>query len=724
MTATTATTQALIEWINETRLHAPMLDNDADALLARLNAAQAREQAIDRAFANPSSIGLYGHSQAAKAHLLTSLCGSGNGRLNVTPGQRTFDYFSHINPGHALTNMAIRFTREQREIADEAFPLRLSLVTEAELVQLFIARTTLHPQIRPVEKSVIETRLEKWRALRQPQGVPGIASQEVGAIARFWQGTVPVAKQQIDDALWHQFALLVPSLDLSTRASVWSLLWGEQQELTQQWLKLAHVLHQTSHAPTLAAPLSLLVDNFGLPGEGFLTHDDLSAPGAQEALLHPVSNGEMLNAISIPVDTLAFLTRELVLPVEGCVLDNVDIIDIPALSVENTPLLTQAKSLWLLEHYRQQLQPDVLVICNATAQHAQTAKTAKTLLNWVKETQPPEASALPGLVWAITPHDARFTTKQNLDEAVQQLLGKPGLRWGTLQALDTHSMQRVIEWLSQATLAAQRQERLRALKRLLQQDLSSLMQAYLSPLALAPGERRAQAENMVRMLQNSAARHGELLEGLLPPLKAFETLLAVQQPREEQVNGLFTDVIDLFAEGTPESSGAFQTKDNARLAHKVWINHLRQWSRNDAAAARLGLEPAVLQQIADVLIVSSYRLNLPQQLQRIVEADKGSAAQLHAVIGNFVGWLGYEQTPASERPASRVRKGQAIFVTPVVSSATPRLTRLGEQPVHAATVYVYDWLVALYSRAIHNIDYQHPHDVQPAARKQLQAILR
>ncbi|WP_343645327.1 virulence factor SrfC family protein [Enterobacter sp.] len=724
MTATTATTQALIEWINETRQHAPLLDNDADALLARLNAAQAREQAIDRAFANRSSIGLYGHSQAAKAHLLTSLCGSGNGRLNVTPGQRTFDYFSHINPGHALTNMAVRFTREQGEIADEAFPLRLRLVTEAELVQLFIARTTLHPQIRPVEKAVIETRLEKWRALRQPQAVPGISAQEVGAIARFWQSTVPAAKQQIDDALWHQFARLVPSLDLSTRASVWSLLWGEQQELTQQWLRLAHVLHQTSHAPMLAAPLSLLVDNFGLPGEGFLTHDDLSAPGAQEALLHPLSDGEMLSAISMPVDTLAFLTRELVLPVEGCALDNVDIIDIPARSAHSTPLLTQAKSLWLLEHYRQQLQPDVLVICNATAQHEQTAKTAKTLLNWVKETQPAEESALPGLVWAITPHDARFTTKRNLDEAVQQLLGKPGLRWGTLQALDTHSMQRVVEWLSQATLPAQRQNRLQTLKLMLQQDLSSLMQTWLSPLTLAPGERRAQAETMVRMLQNSAARHGELLEGLLPPLKAFESLLAVQQPREEQVNGLFTDVIDLFAENAPESTGAFQARDNTRLAHNVWINHLRQWSRNDAAAARLGLEPSVLQLIADVLIVSSYRLNLPQQLQRIVEADKSSAAQLHAVIGNFIGWLGYEQTPASARPASRIRKGQAIFVTPVVNSAAPRLTRLGEQPVHAATAYVYDWLVALYTRAIDNIDYQHPHDVQPAARQKLQAILR
>ncbi|MCW2093775.1 virulence factor SrfC family protein [Lelliottia amnigena] len=724
MTAMTATSQALIEWINDTRLHAPMLDNDADALLARLTCAQARGQVLDRALTGHSSIGLYGHSQAAKAHLLASLCGSGNGRLDVSPGQRTFDYFSHINPGHGLTNMAVRFTPRSSDVSDDAFPLRLSLVTEAELVQLFIARTTLHTLIRPVEKSVIEARVEKWRALRQPQGVPGITAKEVATIARYWRSTVPASEQQMDDSLWHQFAQLIPSLDLSTRASVWSLLWGEQQELTQQWLKLAHVLHQTSHSRQLAAPLSLLVDNFGLPSEGFLTRAEFTAPDAQEAVLHPLNNGEMLNAISIPVDVLAFLTRELVLPAENGVLDNVDIIDIPAPSETDLSPLAEAKCTWLLEHYRQQMQPDVLVICNATARHEQTAKTAKTLLNWVKDTQTTEESALPGLVWAITPHDARFLTKQNLDEAVQHLLGKPGQRWGTLQALDTHSMQRVVEWLSQATLATQRQSRLQALKNAQIRELRALMQSYLAPMAVEPDAQRTQAEAMVRTLQSSAARHGELLEGLLPPLKAFETLLTVQQPREEQVNGLFTDAIDLFADNASEGHEVFQTKDKARLAHRVWINHLRQWSRNEAAANRLGLDVAALPQIADTLVISSYRLNLPQQLQRIVEADKSSAAQLHAAIGNFIGWLGYAETPAATRPASRVRKGQAIFVTPVVSSATPRLTQLGEQPVHAATVYVYDWLVALYTRAIENIGYQHPHDIQPGARQALQSILR
>lgn len=120
------------------------------------------------------------------------------------------------------------------------------------------------------------------------------------------------------------------------------------------------------------------MDSFGLPGEGFLTHDgSVALQNTQETLLHPLNNGEMLNAISLPVDVLAFLTRELVLPVENGALDNVDIIDIPVFEDRHADPLRQAKSQWLLEHYRQQLQPDVLVICNATAQHEQTAKKQK-----------------------------------------------------------------------------------------------------------------------------------------------------------------------------------------------------------------------------------------------------------------------------------------------------------------------------------------------------------
>ncbi|MDT9126913.1 virulence effector SrfC, partial [Escherichia coli] len=78
----------------------------------------------------------------------------------------------------------------------------------------------------------------------------------------------------------------------------------------------------------------------------------------------------------------------------------------------------------------------------------------------------------------ITPQDARFATQQNLDEAVQQLMGKPGVHWGTLQALDKHSMQRLVEWLSQATSAPQRQARLQALREQLRGRVRDLLPMF------------------------------------------------------------------------------------------------------------------------------------------------------------------------------------------------------------------------------------------------------
>lgn len=707
------TTQAAIAWVNRTRQHAMTLDDEADALLAQLNGAAATESALNAARHARASIGLYGYSQAAKAHLLAALCSSDNGKVNVITPDRSFDYFSHLNPGHAPTNMALRFTR-QANLPDDEWPLRLRLVTEAELVQIFIAQACAQPAYRQVEKAIIESRIEKWQSLRQLHPVQGVTAQEVATIARFWQRCFPASQQQIDDALWHQFALLLPTVDLSTRASAWSLLWGEQPELTQQWLELAQVLQQTGHASEVAAPLSLLVDQFGLPSENFVTQECLASQEAQsDVVVHPVVDDTLLNAVSLSQASLALLTRELVLSVEDGVLDNVDLLDIPLAPLSHPQPLWQAKLGWLLEHYRQQLQPDVLVVCNATATRPQTPSTARTLLNWVHDTQPMRETTMPGVVWAITPQDARFTTQQNLDEAVQHLMGKPGQHWGTLQALDKHSLLRLTEWLSHATSAPQRQARLQALSEQHQQRVRELM---LAQPAEAPS-----AEAVVRQLQQQAAHHGDLLAGLLPAVQQFETLLRVQQPREEQVSGLFNDAIDLFADVRDAPQQA-ENKETGYQAHRMWLNHIRQWSRDDSQAQRLGLTPAALRQVVDILAIASYRLQLPQQLQQILQREEVCGAQLHACIANFIAWLGYADVAEAQRPASRIAKGTAIF-SAVQRPPMARLTQLAEQPVHAASRYVYDWLVALYTRATENKGYQHPQDVTDADRKALSELL-
>ncbi|MBZ5099628.1 virulence effector SrfC, partial [Salmonella enterica subsp. enterica serovar Typhimurium] len=176
MTKPLNTTQAVIEWVNNTRRYATRLDDEADALLAQLTLAAADESALNAACASHGCVGLYGYAQSAKAHLLTTLCGNENGKLEIITPDRDYDYFSHINPGHAPANMAIRFTRDIFS-NESGWPLRLRLISEAELVQIFIAWTSSSPVCRQVEKSIITSRLEKWQSLRQPQPVPGVTAE-------------------------------------------------------------------------------------------------------------------------------------------------------------------------------------------------------------------------------------------------------------------------------------------------------------------------------------------------------------------------------------------------------------------------------------------------------------------------------------------------------------------------------------------------------------------
>ncbi|MRS15814.1 virulence effector SrfC [Enterobacteriaceae bacterium RIT691] len=709
--------QTIIDWARATRQVSPLFDTDADALLTRLQILKAEETTLAAAETAPITVALYGHSQAAKAHLLSALCSSGNGRLLVNTGGKTLDYFSHLNPGHSLTRMALRFSHTAA-VADDAFPLRLRIMREAELVQVFMAHAQQQPGVHQVSNAVVSARLRAWHALRQSQPAPGVSEEDVATVARYWREMTPAPQQGIDDRLWQQFIQLVPRLELGARANAWALLWGEQQELTKAWLNLAQVLQQCGTTREVAAPLSLLIDSFTLPAEGFLTPE---CEPEGETVVHPVVNGELENAVSLPLSALGLLTVELVLPTENGVLDNVDILDLPLPASGQGEEIWRSKCRWLLDSYRQQHQPDLLLICNAAANRAQIPASARTLMKWVSDTQPQHDGALPGLVWAITPQDDRFINKVNLDEAVQQLIDKPGQRWGTLQALDTSSLQRLIEWLSQATVPSLRAARLQRLSERQHARLRQVMAGWSNVSPQDPATVRRQAEGVVRELQGRAAILGELLEGLLPPLTCFEQLSQVQQQREEKVSGLFSESVDLFALADEQQQNRIASQDRGAQAHAMWINYLRQWSRSEANAQRFDVASATLQQLADILVLTSYRLKLPEQLQQVSPDERASAARLRAVISNYLAWFGYAEMPVEARPASRIAKNSTLFA-PAASHAE-RLTQLGDKPSHAATRYVYDWLVALFTRATEAPDYCHPLDVTAEARHQLSTLL-
>ncbi|EOY5383168.1 virulence factor SrfC family protein [Cronobacter dublinensis] len=717
------TPAALAQWVQKTREHAPLLDEEAGPLLARLSALNAQAQTLNALANEQRTLGIYGHSQAGKAHLLATLANGSQGQVAVAPGDKHLDWLTHINPGHSATAMAVRFTRTPQTLPEE-FPLRLRLFSEAELVQIFLAHYQSSGQARAVSEEELRQRLAQLQTLGQTQPHPAISASDVMTLAARWREFTPARQRTIGDDTWHQMAQLLPALNLTERMRLYALLWGDIAEMTQQFVTLAEGLLLVGHAREVAAPLSLLVDNFSLPVEGFL----LPAGSGEEALpdevlVRALEQQQLQGMVSLPLTTLTLLCAELTLPLATpSVPEGVDLLDIPGASYGQQESLYASKTAFLLDYYRQHQQPDVLMVCNAVQSRADIAPVARALLRWVNATQPASPDALPGLVWAITPHDARFLDGQHLDEGVQRLLGKPGHTWGTLQALDGRNLQRLTEWLSQALSDSSRARRLTLLKANAKAQPALLFSRYLAPLSADEATLRATAENGVRTLQRQAARHGDLLQALLPDPAALQALCETEERHEETPQGLFSTEIDLFGEAVaPRPADSASGGSLARRAHRLWVNHVRQWMQSEEHAAQLGVDAATLHWLGDTLIIASYRLNLAGRLEALAAHEGLSGAQLRAELGNFVSWLGFERVPQAQRPASRVNPNERLFASSAAHDQ--RLTRLGEKPVHAATRYVYDWLVALYTRAIENIGYEHPLDIKPADRKTLAKII-
>lgn len=727
---------ALAAWISNTRQYVPMLDNSADALLNQLACFNQQYQQISELAQQPRTLGLYGHCQQGKASLISAFTGNDTGHIAVAPGGKHLNYLSHINPTHVSSKLAIRFSSQAASPRQE-WPLTLRLFSEAELVQLFIWHSSqLQKPVLPPRR--LQQRIEQLRPLCQAQQQPVISAAEVATLLQLWS---QLHQQTIAADCQQQLIQLLPQLNLEERLELYALLWDEQRELSQQWLCLAQTLQAVGHCQTIAAPLSLIVDTFSLPAEGLLVGGEFSST---HLLVCPLQGENCLPAVNIDASALCCLACELTLPlVSGSILPGVDILDIPATCQGNA--LEQSKITFLLDYYRQQQQPDLLLICNASDNISHTYPVARRLLRWQQYTQPSAHSsafsplqhhqpakvptppaAKPGLIWVITPYDLRFSATLNPDESIQRLLGKPGELWGTFQAMETRNLQRITEWLADALSERQRQCRQQALL----QCLCGAIGRHFAPLTtpVKTADSQALAQQAIRQLQQHADCHGAVLQALLPDISQLQNLNQTsQQPASRLATSLFQPHIDLLADDDEHDVTASPAaSDMANAAFRYWINHVRQWTQQAQQAAQLQLSPEVLHWLGDTLITTSYRLNLAARLQQISQHNQQPAAALQAEIGNFLSWLGYASVPAGQRPVSRINKGARLFQPAAQSIMTPdgRLSRLPEQPAHAATVYVYDWLIALYTRAQENICYHHPQGLKSTDRASLKKLLK
>ncbi|UUE11892.1 virulence factor SrfC family protein [Dickeya zeae] len=802
-----------IAWVEETRRNVPRLDMEADRLIIKLRRCRNKARGLSESSLKEIAMGMFGLAQGGKTYLLTSLAGGENGRIETSVGGVTLDYQKNINPDNQQPAFVTRFTR-QVEGKNTPNPVQLQLLHEADIARImaysFILEDAQNDTAELDEQHIAE-HLKTLSLHRQQEPVPGLGSDDVVALWDYLTRHDARRQKPLERKFWPLAVELAPHLSIDDRASLFSVLWGERADYTSLYRHFAHTLEQLSGARKVLAPISLLVDEALQPDSGIFNasqFDRLNSPSDLSVQVRPIVNGRAARGVELSLAELIMLTAEVLIPLlsppKETLFGQVDLLDFPGFSLQDEPeaevdddnpdrllrlkphplsrALLRAKRAYLLERYTDDQEMNLLMVCTAAACKADVRHVGRALDFWVRHTQGENpqirSRRKPGLIWAVTRHDRRFTHGHNNDEAVQRYVGNPGDAWGTMLAMDKRGINRMAAWLDTEVRREVKLGRINEQLSELQRELSdNLLGSWYQPAgADDPARKQHIAESMLKALQTRTGVHGELLERLLPSRDELRHLYLQQQVQQSRNFAAYQETpdtavpmasyepfgvgldIDLFSDDSEQAESeekptpvvpVVQTEEDqaenhsyeaefARNLYRYWINHLRNLPENVAIIELLGINRPTIEMLVEELITASVRLKLEDELQimlvdsgqlginRESKADRQVSRALN-VLGDFVAWLGFQQISESLRPDSRVNKGNKIFAKPEKQvanfGASRRLTKLSVTPVNNTAYYIYDWLIGLNEMIIQNAGYAAGRDIKPKQRERLGTIL-
>ncbi|NKI73990.1 virulence factor [Dickeya sp. CFBP 2040] len=801
-----------ITWVEETRRNVPRLDMEADRLIIKLRRCRNKARGLSDSSLKEIAMGMFGLAQGGKTYLLTSLAGGENGRIETSVGGVTLDYQKNINPDNQQPAFVTRFTR-QAEGKNTPNPVQLQLLNEADIARIMAYAFILDDSQNnapELDEQHIAEHLKTLSRHRQQEPVAGLSSDDVVAIWDYLMRHDARRQKPLERKFWPLAVELAPHLGIDDRASLFSILWGERAEYTSLYRHFAHTLEQLSGARKVLAPISLLVDDALQPDSGIFNanqFDRLNSPSDLSAQVRPIVNGRAARTVELSLAELIMLTAEVQIPLlsppKETLFGQVDLLDFPGFSLQDEPefesddenpdrllrlkphplsrALLRAKRAYLLERYTDDQEMNLLMVCTAAACKADVRHVGRALDFWVRHTQGENpqirSRRKPGLIWAVTRHDRRFTHGQNNDEAVQRYVGNPGDAWGTMLAMDKRGINRMAAWLDTEVRREVKLGRINEQLSELQRELSdNLLGSWYQPSgADDPAHKQRIAESMLKALQTRTGVHGELLERLLPSRDELRRLYLQQQEQPQRNFASYQETpdtavplvsyepfgvgldIDLFSNDTEQADSEEKTllaapvhtdedqaenhsyeTEFARNLYRYWVNHLRNLPENTAIIELLGINRPTIEMLVEELITASVRLRIEDDLQimlvdsgqlgvnRESKADRQVSRALN-VLGDFVAWLGFQQVSESLRPDSRVNKGNKIFAKPEKQTAnfgsSRRLTKLSATPVNNTAYYIYDWLIGLNEMIIQNAGYAAGRDIKPKQRERLGTIL-
>ncbi len=450
-----------IRWIGDVRRSAPRLDNEADDLILSLRRVRNTARRLGGVSSLPMTVGFFGLSQAGKSYLISTLAAGINGKLETDFGGSRLDFLTHVNPpggGKEATGLVTRFSRTARPGPDD-FPLELKLFGEVEVAKVlansFFNDFNTEKVLYRFDETAIRQLLKELGKRRQLKPVPGVSEDDVVALWDYLQGSFPASLGGLAGYYWPAAVELAPWLAVEDRTRLFSIFWGEINELSEAYQSFAKTLGSLGNADRVFAPLDALVrqtDKGLSQADSIMNVDMLERLGKDSDKrigVRPFIDGELRAPVELSLAQLAALTVELVFPLveptSEPLFEQVDLLDFPGyrgrLSVESlddvrravssdeaspvAQLILRGKVAYLFERYTDSQEMNVLIVCTPSNKQSDVTAVGPVLTRWIDKTQgsKPEERALrkPGLLWAITMFDMRIGSDLDKGEDLLRL---------------------------------------------------------------------------------------------------------------------------------------------------------------------------------------------------------------------------------------------------------------------------------------------------------------
>lgn len=447
-----------LEWIREVRGNAPRLDSEADSFNLKLHRARNLARSLGRVAGTPMTIGFFGLSQAGKSYLISALAASDNGKLVTNYGGAELDFIKHVNPpggGKEATGLVTRFSRTAQS-GPSSHPVELKLFSEIELAKILANAWFNDFNQELVDYDLDEPRitriLKRFESGAANVAQAGVSADDVVSLWDYLRDNFEKSIRKLEHQYWPRAIELAPGLNCSQRAELFSILWGEQPELTDLYVQLASTLQRLGHTPRVFAPLSVLVSR---DGEGYSQRDSIMNVDMLERLgsnrdlpvdVCPAPGESLLPPVSIAVVQLAALTAEMIFPLVNPTRDphveQVDLLDFPGyrgrLGIRSvseagnqasaqggnpvSQLLLRGKVAYLFERYTDSQEMNSLVVCTSSSKQIDVKDVGPVLTRWIEKTQGATAEErgrrTSGLIWALTMFDMQIGAMLEQDESM------------------------------------------------------------------------------------------------------------------------------------------------------------------------------------------------------------------------------------------------------------------------------------------------------------------